>query len=156
METIIGRRTSSCGCQDTHFTSWECSIKTPIHSKSESGWTGHSLKIEHRREKLMNSPSQTQTVLSRLQLANKVPELEYATLLHSVSWPSKRLAHSHSPVSVLPSSSGSCSHIPMLASKDAVASVLPEGDHATARTVLVCPVGIVVICENFVPSCEYE
>ena len=37
----------------------------------------------------------------------------------------------------------------MLASKDAVARVFPDGDHATARTVLVCPVGIVVVCANF-------
>jgi hypothetical protein len=97
-------------------------------------------------------PSHTQTVLSRLQLASSVPELEYATLLHSVSCPSKRLAHSHSPPFTTPSlsSSASCSQIPILASKDAVASVFPEGAHATARTVLVCPVGMVEICENVI------
>lgn len=93
------------------------------------------------------SPSQIQTVLSRLQLASSVPVLEYAMLLHSVSCPSSRLMHSHSPFSP-PSSPSSCSHIPMLASKEAVARVLPEGDQAIARTVFVCPVGMVVLCVN--------
>lgn len=36
----------------------------------------------------------------------------------------------------------------MFESNDAVASVFPEGDHAIARTVFVCPVGMVVMCEN--------
>ncbi len=37
----------------------------------------------------------------------------------------------------------------MLASKDAVASVWPEGDQATARTVLVWPVAMEVLNSNF-------
>jgi hypothetical protein len=37
----------------------------------------------------------------------------------------------------------------MFESKDAVASDDPEGDHATARTVLVCPVGMDVWREKF-------
>ena len=97
-------------------------------------------------------PSHIQTVLSLLQLARRLPELEYATLLHSVSCPSSKLMHSHSPVAAdaSPSSSSapSCAHIPMFESNEAVASVLPEGDHAIARTVFACPVGIVVICEK--------
>jgi hypothetical protein len=36
----------------------------------------------------------------------------------------------------------------MLASNDAVASADPEGDHATARTDLVCPVGMEVWSEK--------
>jgi hypothetical protein len=66
-------------------------------------------------------------------------------LLHSVSWPSRMLTHSQSLAASSPSSScPSRFQIPMLASKDAVASVDPEGDHAMARTVLVCPVGMEV------------
>jgi hypothetical protein len=99
-----------------------------------------------------HAPSQTQTVLSRLQLAKSVPELEYETLLHSVSCPSNKLAHSHSPPPPRSSPSSSlfvsCSHIPMFESNEAVASVFPDGAHASARTVLLCPVGIVVMCEN--------
>lgn len=99
-----------------------------------------------------DTPSQTQTVLSRLQLAKRLPELEYATLLHSVSCPSSKLAHSHSPPLPPPSPSlslsASCSHIPMFESNEAVASVFPDGAHASARTVLLCPVEMVVICEN--------
>lgn len=107
-------------------------MSTPMHSKSESGCTSH-----------------IQTVLSLLQLASRFPSLEYATLLHSVSCPSSKLIHSHSAFENPPSSSSSassCSQIPMFESKDAVASVLPEGDQASARTVFACPVGIVVVC----------
>lgn len=114
---------------------------------------GRSSSVELNGENLWRAPSQIHTVLSLLQLARRFPELEYATLLHSVSCPSSRLIHSHSPVEldVSPSfsSSASCAHMPMLESKDAVASALPEGDQATARTVFACPVGIVVRCENF-------
>ena len=95
-------------------------------------------------------PSHIQTVLSLLQLASKVPVLEYPTLLHSVSCPSSKHTHSQSPdPSALSGSPASCSHTPMFESKDAVASDLPDGDHARPRTVLVCPVGIVVTWENF-------
>lgn len=123
-----------------------------MHSKSESGWTiTYTLTNIIIRSK-SNAPSQTQTVLSRLQLANSVPELEYATLLHSVSCPSNKLAHSHSPriPSLLSPLSlpTSCSHIPMFESKEAVASDFPDGAHASARTVLLCPVEIVETCEN--------
>jgi hypothetical protein len=57
--------------------------------------------------------------------------------------------HSHSPPAS--SSSPSCPsrfQIPIFASKDAVASVDPDGDQATPRTVLVCPVGMDVCSEN--------
>jgi hypothetical protein len=30
--------TSSLGCHATYLTSWECSMSTPMHSKSASGW----------------------------------------------------------------------------------------------------------------------
>lgn len=94
---------------------------------------------------LTHTPSHTQTVLSRLQLASKVPEQDHATLLHSVSWPSRILTHSHSPAASSSSSSWpSRFQMPILASKDAVASVEPDGDHAIPRTVLVCPVGMEV------------
>ena len=89
--------------------------------------------------------------MSRLQLASKFPELEYATLLHSVSWPSNKLMHSHSPAglnALSSSSSPSCAQTPIFESNEAVANVLPEGDHAIARTVFECPVGMVVTCEN--------
>ena len=36
----------------------------------------------------------------------------------------------------------------MFESNEAVASVLPDGAHASARTVLLCPVEMVDICEN--------
>jgi hypothetical protein len=36
----------------------------------------------------------------------------------------------------------------MLESNEAVANVFPDGAHASARTVLLCPVGMDVICEN--------
>lgn len=97
---------------------------------------------------LVYSPSQTHTVLSLLQLANKFPPAEYATLLHSVSCPSNRLMHSHSEVFPLispDSLSSSCAQMPMFESKDAVARVLPDGDQAIARTVFACPVGMVVL-----------
>jgi hypothetical protein len=100
--------------------------------------------------KARDAPSQTQTVLSRLQLASNVPDADQATLLHSVSWPSRMLTHSHSLAASPPSSScASRFQIPMFESKDAVASDDPEGDHATARTVLVCPVGMEVWREKF-------
>jgi hypothetical protein len=70
---------------------------------------------------------------------------EYATLLHSVSCPSKVLIHSHSPPACSPFSSRSCSHIPIFASKEAVARDSPDGAHATARTVLLCPVDILAV-----------
>ena len=94
-------------------------------------------------------PSQTQTVLSLLQLASNVPVLEYATHLHSVSWPSSVLTHPQSLLPDSPSSkskpytsslSSSCSQIPMLESKLAVAKVFPDGAHATDRTVFVCTI----------------
>lgn len=95
------------------------------------------------------SPSQIHTVLSLLQLARSVPVDEYATLLHSVSWPSSVLMHSHSsgPSPCSPSSSPSPfsrSHTPIFESNDAVASVSPDGAHATDLTVFACPVGILV------------
>lgn len=40
----------------------------------------------------------------------------------------------------------------MFESNDAVASVRPEGAHASALTVLLWPVGIVVICKNLSPD----
>lgn len=128
-------------------------MSTPIHSKSESGCTlsGDVSIVGIRYSYYEHTPSHIQTVLSRLQLASKVPVLEYATLLHSVSWPSNKLAHSHSPG--LPLSSNSCSHIPMLESNEAVAKVRPEGDHATDLTVLRCPVGMLAASVKFkVPS----
>jgi len=36
----------------------------------------------------------------------------------------------------------------MFESNEAVASVFPDGAHASARTVLLCPVGMVVMWEN--------
>lgn len=36
----------------------------------------------------------------------------------------------------------------MFESNEAVASVFPDGAHASARTVLLCPVSIVVMCWN--------
>ena len=36
----------------------------------------------------------------------------------------------------------------MFESNEAVASVVPDGDHATARTVFAWPVGTVVMCVN--------
>ena len=36
----------------------------------------------------------------------------------------------------------------MFESNEAVASVVPDGDHATARTVFAWPVGMVVMCVN--------
>lgn len=114
---------------------------------------GDSSSEEPNGENMRCAPSQIHTVLSLLQLARRFPEAEYATLLHSVSCPSSRLMHSHSPVGLDASpsfsSSASCAQMPILESKDAVASALPEGDQATARTVFACPVGIVVRCENF-------
>lgn len=76
--------------------------------------------------------------MSLLQLASRFPPLEYAMLLHSVSCPSSRLMHSHSAFENPPSSSSSassCSQIPIFESKDAVASVFPDGDQASERTV---------------------
>ena len=52
--------------------------------------------------------------------------------------------HSHSPSSSCPSRF----QTPIFASKDAVASVEPDGDHATPRTVFVCPVGMDVCSEK--------
>ena len=101
-----------------------------------------------------DGPCQTHTVLSLLQLARRVPVHEYATLLHSVSCPSKVLIHSHSPPACSPSSSRSCSHIPIFASKEAVARVSPDGAHATARTVLLCPVDILAVFVNFISRVE--
>lgn len=88
-------------------------------------------------------PSHIHTDLSRLQLARNCPDGEYPTLLHSLSCPSSSPIHSHSSPSAFPSSSSSCSQIPIWASNEAVAKDFPDGDHATARTVFVCPVGIV-------------
>lgn len=116
-----------------HPHTFEISIRLHCHEVN-------SVRAKQHIER--HAPSHTQTVLSRLQLAKSVPVLEYATLLHSVSCPSNKLAHSHSP---LPSSSASCSHIPMFASNDAVARVFPDGAQAIDRTVLVCPVGMVLI-----------
>jgi hypothetical protein len=74
---------------------------------------------------------------------------EYATDLHSVSCPSSVPMHSQSAAgfsfpSRSSSSTFSCSQIPTFESKDAVARVWPDGDHATARTVLRCSVWIVL------------
>ena len=44
-------------------------------------------------------PSHTHTDLSLLQLAKSVLVAEYATPLHSVSWPSNEPMHSHMPPS---------------------------------------------------------
>lgn len=41
--------------------------------------------------------SQTQTDLSLLQVANRCPSGDHATLLISFSWPSKVAEHSNSP-----------------------------------------------------------
>ena len=38
-------QTSSFGCHATHLTSCVCSISTPMHSKSESGWTRTAVSI---------------------------------------------------------------------------------------------------------------
>lgn len=38
----------------------------------------------------------------------------------------------------------------MFASKEAVARVSPDGAHATARTVLVCPVDILAVFVNLI------
>ena len=129
------------------------------------------------KEENKNPPSHIQTVLSRLQLANNVPDAEYATLLHSVSCPSSVLTHSHShsdpkspttpPSPSISLSSWTCapspcaqpppcvwvcvcgfspapslSQIPIFESKEAVASVCPDGAHATALTVFAWPVGM--------------
>ena len=53
------------------------------------------------------------------------------------------LRHSQSPVPS-PSSPFSSSQMPMLASNEAVASVLPDGDQATPRTAFEWPVGMFV------------
>jgi hypothetical protein len=71
-------------------------------------------------------------------------------LLHSFSWPSSRLAHSHRALESWSGSavgrssdSAGCSQTPTVASNDAVASAVPDGDHVSARTVFECPVSIV-------------
>jgi len=75
-------------------------MSTDIVSKSPSGCTAHTQKHQYHREgekkQSKNIPSHIQTVFSRLQLANNVPDAEYATLLHSVSYPSSVLTHSYS------------------------------------------------------------
>ena len=141
--------TSSDGCHATHLTSWVCSIRTPMHSKSASGWTVKGVISPALMRGARHLPSHIQTVLSRLQLASNVPVDEYVTDLHSVSWPSNVLAHSHSPS---PSSFSSRSQIPIFESNEAVASVFPDGDHATALTVFMWPVGIVATFSNFSPA----
>ena len=156
-------------------------MSTEIVSKSPSGCTAHTLSTGKEREKRVkkNSPSHIHTVLSRLQLANNVPDAEYAILLHSVSCPSSVLTHSHShsdpkfpPLlssSALLLSRACCSpcacaqpspcvcgfspvpsrsHIPIFESNEAVASVCPDGAHATALTVFVWPVGMFESREN--------
>ena len=69
------------------FTSCECSISTPMHSKSASGSTETNSSALRTRDwpSTRHKPSHTQTVLSLLQLAKSVPEAEYPTPLHSVS-----------------------------------------------------------------------
>src|SRR5712671_4890377 len=113
-------------------------------------WSAREQRSHHMAgSRTHNAPSHTQTVLSRLQLASKEPDPDQATPLHSVSCPSRMLTHSHSPVP--PSSSPYCPsrfQIPMFASKDAVARVNPDGDHAIPRTVLVCPVEMEVCREK--------
>lgn len=105
---------------------------------------------QHKQRK---SPSHTQTVLSRLQLAKSVPVFEYATPLHSVSCPSSVLIHSHSASLITlcssSSSSKSCSQTATCESNDPVARVFPDGAQAIERTVLVCPVEMVLRCLNF-------
>ena len=61
-------------------------MSTPIHSKSASGNTEANISEIYEREfNTYCQPSHTQTDLSLLQLAKRVPEAEYATPLHSVS-----------------------------------------------------------------------
>lgn len=78
-------------------------------------------------------PSQIQTLLSRPQVASSVPVEEYETHLHSFSWPSIVLLHSHS---VEAESEGpfTGSHMPIVESKLAVARDFPDGAHAMERT----------------------
>jgi hypothetical protein len=162
-------------------------MSTEIVSKSPSGCTAHTKKQSIGKERgkrvKKHSPSHIHTVLSRLQLANNVPDAEYATLLHSVSCPSSVLTHSHShsdpkspplPSSSAPVLSRACcspcacaqpspctcacvcgfspvpsrSHIPIFESNEAVASVCPDGAHATALTVFAWPVGMFDSREN--------
>ena len=79
------------------------------------------------------SSSHIHTVSSRLPLA----ELEYATPMHPVSWPSNTLIHSHSPVrpnALSSSEPPSCARAqrPIFESDEAVADACLR---VTARTV---------------------
>lgn len=104
-----------------------------------------------------DKPSQTHTLLSRPHVAISLPSWLHATLLHSFSWPSSESIVSHSsssssPETICEPSSMPCSRtrcqMPMVASKDAVASVFPLGLKASARTVRECVVGMDALKEN--------
>lgn len=89
-------------------------------------------------------PSHIQTLLSRPQVASSVPVEENETHLHSFSWPSIVLLHSHS-VGTDPASPFTPSHMPIVESKLAVASNLPDGAHAMERTERRWPVSMTVV-----------
>ena len=116
--------------------------------------------------------SQTQTLLSREQLATRRPSGLHATLLHSLSWPSSGSTGSQwvavdeeGVPEVVGPSSRPCSSVwhqmPTVESNEAVARVAPVGEKARERTVRVCEVGMVEArwkCEGdeVVGSGEYE
>lgn len=97
---------------------------------------------------MVGSPSQTQTLLSLLQLAISRPSLLHSTPLHSLSCPSRGSTASHSPPDPVPSpsstpASSTCCQIPTVESNEAVARVAPVGLNERERTVRAWDVGMV-------------
>lgn len=83
-----------------------------------------------------HAPSQTHTLLSLEQLASRPPLALHATALHSESWPSSVLTHSHSPdVGLAPGEAGVRSQIETVLSNDASARDAPPGENWSERTV---------------------
>ena len=93
--------TSWLGCQTTCLTSCVWELRTLTHSYSSSsstveaqGWgaeTGWQAPKCTWRD--LDSPSQTHTLLSRLQVARRLPDGAQATDLTSFSWPSRVVTH---------------------------------------------------------------
>jgi len=137
-------------------------MSTARHSKSAGPTAAGVLPVsvaERESERDLgaakNGPSQTQTLLSRLQLARSLPSALHATLLHSLSWPSSGSTASHwasdEPGAPPPPRPGPSSRpasdvwhqMPTVESNEAVVRVAPVGEKARERTVRECEVGMV-------------
>ncbi|CRL02555.1 CLUMA_CG015811, isoform A [Clunio marinus] len=125
-------RMSRCGCQITFFTSCVCAFNTAAQSNSSQ----------------FAPMSQTQTDLSRLQVARKLPVTDQATLFTSFSCPSRVELHSNSfpflsQIEIVASNEVEARNIPQFENATSlIVKISPEGCHDADHTLPLCAVNL--------------